>query len=684
LKTLFPFAEAHELQQRWPDLKLLSLFLELRRIYESMVRHRAKVDTPSLAIPKAYRLLCRWMEESLTGKGEPSCTPRSVLGKERFALHALVLQLKPSYGRRDWLQSLASLLGMLMHLSWSNQGTSRLVNRRRPQRSFSTYPNSPVVGRLAAKAVTSRLFKNPIPLTCCGATEATRYAEGALDFRILDPSMESGQLLLDVALACVERVHSVHAPDSASARHLIPALLKKLCADCLWGLDRNALALPSVVLVFSLLGSEYRVRKLVPSHLTIADSLVTFQKKGFAEFDAVINNPPWNSVRQAAERKRLRERFETIDQWLDLYVPFSELGVRCLRTGGVLALIIPSQVVAMSYTAKLRQLILSRIKLDELILLPRAAFADATVRAIMILGRARSSGTTTGVCRVMAYPFEKKISASRLVRTFTISLAALGKLGQASWGPLLNGQSSPAFKARTVTLDRLATMHSGLQVYGRHRGIPPQTADTVRRHPFTFSKPMLGTIPVIRGRDVHHCKMGRPQQFVKFGEWLAWIGKHESLRGTRRIFVRELYRRDGKLTAAVSRDGLIPLKGVLTVAPRGIGVYTLLGILNSMVAAHYVRQHGSSFSKVDFQRITIGELKLLPIPIAAIDPHYRAPLGLGPCSERENQLRDQLMMLVRKLSGSTRLSPGERERIQRTADEVVSAMFDLTEKDNDA
>jgi hypothetical protein len=668
------------LGQRWPDLNLIRFFLDLKNIYEGLVRAEiARANEPSMAIQKAYRIICQLMEK-------PFIEQRSHNGvqskPEGFALHSLMLALQRTYGSLQWLQGVASLLGMLMHLSWGKNGTPCLVNRRRPQRSFSSYPNSPAVGRIAAEAIVNQLFRERIPSICNRAISAEKYAARALNFRILDPSMESGQLLLDIALACVRRIESKHSATSKTGSRLIQALLKKLCADCLWGTDRNALALPSVTLVFSRLGAEYGIERLVPQNLVHANSLVDLPKEGFTQFDGIINNPPWGEVTSAAERKRLRERFEAIDYWMDTYVPFSELCIRSLRPHGVFSLIIPSQVVAMRHAAKLRGLFLNKTKLDQIILLPRAAFVEATVRAVMIVGKAQRIKATSGTCRVTVYPVEKRIESVGPVRTFNVSLRNLNRVGQGSWAPLLNGNGASEFKGRIVRLHCLADITSGIQVYAKNAGQPPQTAEIIRRRPFTFLKPTRGRVPVVRGRDINTYRVGVPQQFIRFGRWLAWTGRHDILRWTDRIFVRELHRRDGKLTAANSRYGLIPLKGVITVVPRAIDQYVLLGILNSMVVAQYVRQHGASSSKVDFQRITIGELGLMPIPVAAIHPYYRAVLDISSCTKREVQLQKQLIKLVRELSNSTVLSDDRSKRLQRDVEGVISAMYGSVEKNS--
>ncbi|HKC64110.1 MAG TPA: hypothetical protein VKB86_10750, partial [Pyrinomonadaceae bacterium] len=209
--TPTPFVyQDRDLQQRWPDFKLKSFFLEIRDIYQAIVQARIEeVSTPSALIQTSYEIVCRGIEESLVKESKPGPKLWKNIETERFALRSLALKVKESYGP-DWLQGIASLLGMLMHLRCGKQRVPKLMNLRRPGKPFSTYPNSPAVAKLAAEAVMSRLFHQRVPAICHRMTDAEHYAEHSLNFRVLDPSMESGQLLLEAAMFCLRRVQTVH------------------------------------------------------------------------------------------------------------------------------------------------------------------------------------------------------------------------------------------------------------------------------------------------------------------------------------------------------------------------------------------------------------------------------------------------------------------------------------------
>lgn len=679
-----------DLLQRWPDLRLNQYFNELLLIYQKLFERQAKsLSKRPAAARESYETVCRWISEPPDELPGSAARLNDRRMPERAVVRSLVAGLKEDYGE-SWLQAVASLLGMLMHFSVSAQAVPYLVNNRRPKRLFSTYPNSPAVTKFISEAVVAHLLKYPIPVICRRSVDAESYAERALDFRVLDPSMESGQLMLEMALACVRRVQHQHSSQSKTAQRLTRALLEKLCADCLWGIDRNELAVSAVATVFSLLGAEFGIRQLKPAHLLTTDALTHFGggelplfnpvHEKLPQFNGVINNPPWGEAIEEEDRKRFRWQFSTIKHWSDTYIAFSELAVRYLQPDGILALILPSQVIATRNASSLRGLFLSRTEMDQIVLLPRSAFADATVRGAVFLCRARPTAPAK-VCRVTVYPMENTVNAYGSPCTYAIPSQILRQMNQESWSPLIHPPFNPL--AKTLKLEQLATVTSGVRLHRKGDGHPPQTEELIARRPFVLSKPEKGTVPAIRGRDVRKFQLGEVQLFLKFGKWLAWTGKHSSLRWTTRIFVRELCQRDGRVTAAIARDGVVPLHGVLTVIPEAIDVYALVGILNSKVTARYVRRYSSSFTKVDYQKITVSELERLPIPFMAVSPAYRSALALDTPSRQESLLYKQLTATARKLSSSNMLNEALKQRLHQKLDTILLKMYGL-EEDEDA
>ena len=600
---------APDLFQCWPDQTLCRLFRDLRAVYEKLVGEEVEGSgSLGTGIERAFEALC----EAIRSAGGQPGSGRSA--GERVVGH-LISKLKETYPQ-DWLQALASLLGMLMHLSAAGGRPGRLRNARRPHQEFPTYPTSPAVAKLAAESVVQRLFREPIPGGKLRAREAGQYAERALWFRLLDPSMESAQLLLGVAAAIVGKIHQRHPPASDSARTLRRALLGKLCRDCLWGIDRNRLAIPAATVVFSLLGEQWGVEPQAPQNLICGDALRWSVESPEMRFDGIISNPPWGERLRESDREWLRDEFKIIRHRADTYVAFSELAVRSLGRKGVFALILPAQALAASNAAGLRRLLVTQTKLSRIVVLPRPAFASATVRGVAVIGSA-SSAAALESCHVTVYPFWKRLDRAGPPHSREIPLGQLRAVAEGPWWPMLQGRSPGSGK--TLPLGEIARIHLGVQLYGVGKGVPQQTAWTVRNRPFSSEQESAGSTPAIRGSDVRSFLVVEPHAFIKLGRWLARAGSHASLRRATRIFVRELCRRDGRLTAGVAKRGAVPLHGVLTVRPSGVEPHALVAILNSSWVADYVRMHAASFTKVDFQKITAGELSRLPIPVSVLN-----------------------------------------------------------------
>lgn len=669
----------YPLHQRWPSAQLTRSFLDFLAVYRSAVEYRlARGDATEAAIRAGYKLICRWIRESVIA---PPTGGRAGARKGRDSVRSLMDALRRAHGG-EWLQAVASLLAMIMHFS-AGEGEP-IVNQRRPQRRFSTYPNSPALAALVGDAAAAHLLEGPPPAACRRASDAERYAERVLDFRVLDPSMESGQLLLEVGVRCLHRALWEHAGGGASARRLARAMLEKLCRDCLWGVDRNELAVVATRTVFSLLGTEFGVDDLSLAHVTTADALDDPRISKFPRFDCVVNNPPWGEALRIEERERLRKTFHTLTHLTDTYVAFTELAIRLLRPGGLFALILPSQVATTVNAARLREFLASAIHLDRLVLLPRSAFADATVRAVVLVGRARPADSPKG-CHVVTYPLVKKLDALLRPRArFIPANEFINKGGDALTYLLRPRETSAVHSSGCVELVEAAFVTGGIRMYARGRGVPPQTAAVVTNKRFTFLQPTPGTFPAIRGRDVHSFRVGEPQQFIRFGEWLAEVGRHESLRGVPRIFLRELCRRDGTMTAAAARDGFVPLHGVLTIVPKFVDIGVLVCILNSATAAEYVRHNTASFTKVDFQKITLGELRRMPIPHAAIKTEHRSQFGLAAASRHATALQRRLSAIARAQSRLTAPDCARARRLRAEADAAVAELYGLSEGNENA
>src|SRR5712692_2395868 len=193
MKHRGPVNEPRSAICNWPDSVLYRSYARFLTVYEDMVNEvwRTKGHRHVDPCPPAFHRLCRFTVDALS---LDSVDARAVLKPNTVAHRSIADTLKEvriAHGD-DWLQSLASILGMLLHLTFRDGGEQRLVNLRRPSKSFSTYPTSPAAVKMLVQDVMSPLLPRPlVPI---------KDKRGRmLRFALVDPSMESGQLLLGVA-----------------------------------------------------------------------------------------------------------------------------------------------------------------------------------------------------------------------------------------------------------------------------------------------------------------------------------------------------------------------------------------------------------------------------------------------------------------------------------------------------
>jgi len=165
----------------------------------------------------------------------------------------------------DWLQSLASLFGMLLHLTLANGREATLINPRRPGKSFSTYPTSPPAVKVVVANAMRALLSRPLVL-------ADGRKRQLLGFAVVDPAMESGQLLLGVASFVLEAAREDCREDGERAQEVSRRIARELAVS-LWGVDRNPLARIATRTVFEILSRERDLAMPPLKNLYTADAL---------------------------------------------------------------------------------------------------------------------------------------------------------------------------------------------------------------------------------------------------------------------------------------------------------------------------------------------------------------------------------------------------------------------------
>jgi hypothetical protein len=488
------------------------------------------------------------------------------------------------------LREMSALGAMLMHLQVISNGKKelRLINGRRNRTEYGTYPTSPWVAEALAGYVWGQL--------------APVVAQTSQPQQIFDPTMEGGPLLLEMAF---------QAPigKRAKVERNVPAY-----DFILSGVDQNSASVP---IVSSLLDAwrSHAALDRVGIDVRKRDAFEALGASG--PLDAIVNNPPWGARTDGASGVKLFHLGPYIG-YRDPYIALVSSTVGRLKPGRPFGFVLPFQLLTAASAGKLREELLENAQLDHLIQLPRKAFPRATVKTVMLLGCRRRDGERRRSMQVVQYPPTRFLidPSSPTVTQYTPQ--GVQCLGAAPWLSIIQSEAPFVPAAEVVRLGDVADVVLGIEPYRLGRGQPRQTKRVLALRPYTFDRFRRGTTPVVRSRDIERFRVRSITEYVRMGAWLAATGRHLELIGKRRTLVRQICGRDGSLIAAAAPLESVARYGVFTVVGNEIAPDVLCALLHSDAVAHFVRSRCAGFHRESFGRITISDLRNLPVPTALL------------------------------------------------------------------
>ena len=245
----------------------------------------------------------------------------------------------------------------------------------------------------------------------------TQYREWLLGITICDPACGSGAFL-NAALRFLMDEHKLLDEMEAKvtgAALVFPNIENSILENNLYGVDINEESVEIARLALWLRTAKpHRKLNSLNNNIKCGNSLISdpeiagekafnweqefpqvFAKGGF---DIVIGNPPYVSApmqmaspEMASQRQAIIDsnKYNTLFQKWDLYIPFIELGIRHLcKDNGICSMIVPYPLTNQLYAQKSREMLLDEYLLLEVTdLKGTKVFSDATVTSTIFIAR---------------------------------------------------------------------------------------------------------------------------------------------------------------------------------------------------------------------------------------------------------------------------------------------------------
>lgn len=413
--------------------------------------------------------------------------------------------------------------------------------------------------------------------------------------RALDPACGGGAFLAPVALRIVKQLS-----------HLEPEALLDAVAGRVRGFEIDPVAawMSQVFLEATLLPTCRFVGRRLPRVVDVCDSLTEPPRDN--PYDLVIGNPPYGRVTLTPE---LRARYaSSLYGHANLYGVFTELALRWVRPGGLVAYVTPTSFLAGEYFKNLRNLLAHDavpVAVD-FIAHRKGVFDDVLQEAL--LATYRRGGT----------PGKAIVHCATSLDEATVQVVAIGAF------TLPDPPDQPWLLPRSATqaalIDRLQhmphrladwgyTVSTGPLVWNRHK-------NQLRRVPGPRCLPLIWAEAVTDGRFVWRADKANHQPFFQPRSRDDWLVTTQSCVLLQRTTAKEQSRR---LIAAVLPARLLTQHGGAVVENhlnmvRPIGPSpavepgTVAAFLNTAISDQAFRCLSGSVA------VSAYELKALPLP----------------------------------------------------------------------
>jgi hypothetical protein len=375
----------------------------------------------------------------------------------------------------------------------------------------------------------------------------------------------------------------------------------------------------------------------IASHFRVGDSLLNPAWPD-ATFDAVIANPPYESVFSGAERKRyrtaLQSAFVSASGSFDLATLFVERAIRLLKPGGRCALIVPNKLLSADYGRTLRRWAGGQGRIVAL-LEPEAERGDFPA-GVYPVGIVFEKGE--GDPGINVYRGWSPAGTPALIRRVSVSRSMT--LPAESWsGPLHpRWEAISAGLVRTTPLEKVATVRAGLTVDEAYR-----LRKSVVESQGGSDGYRLVTSGAIRR---YHSRWGTSSiRFLK-ASYQAPLIPQDALSVTRQAQARApklILSGLGKTPQCAFDPGVsLASVGTLIIYDSAWPLHALCAILNSAWTADlYWALFGGLALSGGYLRFGRRELEALPLPdLSPGDPRLATLATLG---ERRAQMESQTL-----------------------------------------
>lgn len=460
----------------------------------------------------------------------------------------------------------------------------------------------------------------------------TKYREAVKNIKIVDPACGSGAFLITAFEYLLNYNNYLNDKifDLTGTKDLFSDTTREILQNNIFGVDLNKESVEITKLSLWLktadknktlasLENNIKCGNSLIDDAEIAGELAFDWEKEFPQvfenggFDIVVGNPPYVFARDnfsEIEKNYYIKNYVSSNYQINTYILFMEKSFKLLKNKGYTSMIVPNSWLMMYSGKGIREYILEKIKLLEIVNLSGHSFENVNVETVIYFGYKEKGEFVTKVLLNKGKEFIYSHSKNSI--SFINEEEKLFKVFSDECSEEINKK---IFK-NSIALDEIVEIKAGLQAYEKGKGIPKQTEEDVKNRPYDYTyKFDEETYKYLEGNNVVRYSINWSGKYLKYGDNLAAPRSVELFNG-KKIIIREITGAFPKNIISTYTEEFYLYNrsniGIIEKESKKIDLKYILVVLNSTLISYYFMKNTAKSVRKLFPKIILNDLRKFP------------------------------------------------------------------------
>lgn len=386
----------------------------------------------------------------------------------------------------------------------------------------------------------------------------------------------------------------------------------------------------------------------------------------FIGFDLVIGNPPYIFTRGRSFTDEMKNYYQktytnSSEFKANTYTFFIELAYQLLKPNGIFSFIVPNNILTIGTNSKIRNFLMDNTGELSIINSLDNIFTDASVDNCIISFKKESpsyieigelnNGEINTISKVPSDFYKKD------------NIISISKAKYKHLGKVFNKVDN----FPPLNREEIATVKTGVQVYGKGQGEPKQTKEKVDNRVFhSFEQVDSSYRKYLDGENVSRYNLTWNNEWVKYGNHMARMRNPEIFEEPR-ILVRQIpTNKTYSIEATLVEDDYISDVNSHIITFIKVNPRFLLGLINSKLLSIWFVLKFDKFQRRIFPQFKIGEMGEFPIPESS--------------QKQQEEIANVVSELIEEMS-KIEIDNNKIEYLNLLIDDLVMDLYELDEQE---